>query len=49
MPAVRAIVRRSSRDGYRFSSIVSSVIESEPFRMREVPAAQSDTVAAAQK
>jgi len=47
MPAVRAIVRQSSHDGYRFSSIVKHTIASEPFLMREAPA-QSESVAAAE-
>ena len=35
MPAVRAIVRASTRDGYRFSSIVAGIVESAPFQMRK--------------
>ena len=34
MPAVRAIVRQSTRDGYRFSSLVEGVVNSTPFQMR---------------
>jgi mono/diheme cytochrome c family protein len=34
MPAVRAIVRASARDGYRFSSIVRGIVTSVPFQMR---------------
>jgi hypothetical protein len=34
MPAVRAIVRRSARNGYRFSSLVLGVVESAPFQMK---------------
>jgi hypothetical protein len=34
MPAVRAIVRSSSRDNYRFSSLVRGIVSSVPFRMR---------------
>ncbi|HET9024740.1 MAG TPA: DUF1592 domain-containing protein, partial [Burkholderiaceae bacterium] len=34
MPAVRAIVRDASRDGYRFSSIVMGIVRSAPFQMR---------------
>jgi hypothetical protein len=37
MPAVRRIVRDSSRDKYRFSSIVMGIVRSDPFRMRMVP------------
>src|SRR5688572_5109863 len=34
MPAVRAIVRSSSRDSYRFSSLVRGIVSSAPFQMR---------------
>jgi mono/diheme cytochrome c family protein len=34
MPAVRAIVRNASPDGYRFSSIVRGIVTSTPFQMR---------------
>jgi hypothetical protein len=34
MPAVRAIVRGSAQDGYRFSSIVRGIVTSVPFQMR---------------
>ena len=37
MPTVRAIVRASAKDDYRFSSIVMNVVTSEPFQMRQVP------------
>ncbi|HEV7715446.1 MAG TPA: DUF1592 domain-containing protein, partial [Steroidobacteraceae bacterium] len=37
MPTVRAIVRASAQDDYRFSSIVMNIINSEPFEMRKVP------------
>jgi hypothetical protein len=33
-PAVRAIVRAASRDDYRFSSLITGVVRSAPFRMR---------------
>ena len=35
MPAVRAIVRASARDDYRFSSIVVGIVRSAPFQMRK--------------
>ncbi len=34
MPAVRAIVREASKDGYRFSALVKGIVTSTPFRMR---------------
>jgi hypothetical protein len=43
MPTVRAIVRRSAQNGYRFSSMVLGVVESAPFRMRMKPIERSDT------
>jgi hypothetical protein len=33
-PAVRAILRDAARDEYRFSSLVSGIVQSTPFRMR---------------
>ncbi len=38
MPAVRKIVREAAEEDYRFSSLVWEVVESEPFRMRRIPA-----------
>jgi hypothetical protein len=35
MPAVRAIVRQSEREDYRFESLVAGVVNSTPFRMRK--------------
>jgi hypothetical protein len=34
MPAVRAIARDAARNGNRFSSLVSGVVHSTPFRMK---------------
>ena len=34
MPAVRAVVRSSARNDYRFSSIISEIVKSTPFQMR---------------
>jgi hypothetical protein len=34
MPAIRAITREASRNDYRFSSIVTAIVKSEPFQMR---------------
>jgi len=36
-PTVRAIVKQAARDGYRFSSLLSGVVHSVPFRMRMAP------------
>jgi hypothetical protein len=34
MPAVRAIARAAAENDYRFSSLVLSIAQSDPFRMR---------------
>jgi hypothetical protein len=34
MPAIRVITREASRNNYRFSSIVTAIVSSEPFQMR---------------
>jgi hypothetical protein len=44
MPAVRAIVRESAANGYRFSSMVLAVVGSVPFQMRTVPSGASQPV-----
>ena len=36
-PAVREIRRRVESDGYRFSALVSAVVDSVPFGMRRIP------------
>ncbi len=36
-PAVRRIVRDIAGDGYRWSSLVLAIVNSQPFRMRHVP------------
>jgi hypothetical protein len=38
MPTVRGIVRDAEEDGYRFSTIVWAIVQSEPFRVRRTPA-----------
>jgi len=45
MPTVRALVRSTARDNYRFQSIVLGIVTSTPFQMRMRTEA-SDTVAA---
>ncbi|HWP36433.1 MAG TPA: DUF1592 domain-containing protein [Gemmatimonadales bacterium] len=39
MPAVRAIVKQAEANGYRMSSFILGVVESDAFRMKQVPAA----------
>ena len=44
MPALRAIVRGSAKDDYRFSSVVINIVKSVPFQMK-VRQAQDSEVA----
>ena len=37
-PAVRAIVRNAARDDYRFSSLITGIVQSAPFQMRRASA-----------
>ena len=37
MPTVRKVVHDSAKDGYRFSSIVMGIIDSDQFQMRSLP------------
>jgi hypothetical protein len=39
MPGVRAILRRSAADDYRFSSLILGLVESDAFQQQAVPAA----------
>jgi len=39
MPAVRGVVRRAAAGGYRWSDIITGVVESTPFTMSSAPAA----------
>jgi len=41
-PAVRAIVRESARNNYKFDSLVLGVVKSVPFQMRETQAVKSN-------
>ena len=43
MPTVRAIVRDAAAHDYRFSSIVTGIVKSDPFVMQMLPAAAADT------
>jgi len=48
MPAVRKIVRDAKRDNYKFSALVWGIVTSEPFQMRQAPAASTPPVVTAQ-
>ncbi len=47
MPTVRAIVRESAADDYRFSSLVMGIVSSEPFQMRMASRDERRTTVAA--
>jgi Protein of unknown function (DUF1585) len=34
MPAVRSIARKAARNNYRFSSLITGIVESAPFQMK---------------
>jgi hypothetical protein len=40
MPTVRAIVRKTQQDNYRFSALVMNIVESPAFRMNSIPKPQ---------
>jgi hypothetical protein len=44
-PAIRAIIKQAARNNYTFASLVLGVVESEPFQMRETPAAAEEKTA----
>jgi hypothetical protein len=39
MPAVRAIVRDTSKDDYRFESLIRGIVASPAFQMKQLPSA----------
>ncbi|HEV7714311.1 MAG TPA: DUF1592 domain-containing protein, partial [Steroidobacteraceae bacterium] len=41
MPTVRAIVRDAAKHDYKFSAIVAGIVQSPPFEMQMVPAAEA--------
>jgi hypothetical protein len=47
MPAVRKVMRDSAKGGYRFSSLVIGIVESEPFQQQAIPAAGTAAALAA--
>jgi hypothetical protein len=51
MPAVRKVVRAAARDGYKFSSLLTAIAQSEPFRYSTIPGTDGEleTHAAAAK
>jgi len=43
MPAVRAIVRASAKDDYRFESLVRGIVASPGFQLKQVSTSSPDT------
>src|SRR5690606_11736304 len=43
MPTIRAIVRQAAKDDYRFGTVLAAIVNSTPFRMQQMPAAETDT------
>src|SRR5262249_60431184 len=43
MPAVRAIVRESAKDDYRFESLLRGIVASPGFQMKQLPTSSPDT------
>jgi hypothetical protein len=37
MPAIRAIVKQGAKDDYRFATLVTAIVKSAPFRMKQIP------------
>jgi hypothetical protein len=37
MPTIRAIVKQAAADDYRFAALVTGIVKSAPFRMKQVP------------
>jgi hypothetical protein len=46
MTQVRAVVRKAARDDYRFAAIVAGIVNSDAFRMQELPRAATGEVTA---
>jgi hypothetical protein len=38
MPTIRGIVKKSAADDYRFATLVTEIVKSAPFRMKQIPA-----------
>jgi hypothetical protein len=48
MPTVRRIVRESAREDYRFSAIILGIVGSDQFRLRGLPAPDTEGLSARQ-
>jgi hypothetical protein len=38
MPTIRAIVKQAAAEDYRFASVLTAIVKSAPFRMKQIPA-----------
>jgi hypothetical protein len=47
MPVVRGIIRSSARNDYRFSSLITGIVKSEPFEMKRALESQGPGVTTA--
>jgi hypothetical protein len=48
MPTIRAIVKQTAAEDYRFSALLAAIVQSAPFRMQQVlPAEAPDVLQAA--
>ncbi len=43
MPTVRAIVKQGAADNYRFATLLTAIVKSAPFRMKQIPVDVKDT------
>jgi hypothetical protein len=39
MPTIRSIVAKAGKDDYRFATLLTGIVNSAPFRMNQIPAA----------
>jgi hypothetical protein len=37
MPTIRSIVKQGAKDDYRFATLVTAIVKSAPFRMKQIP------------
>jgi hypothetical protein len=37
MPTIRSIVKQGAADDYRFATLITAIVKSAPFRMKQIP------------
>jgi hypothetical protein len=37
MPTIRSIVKQGAKDDYRFATLITAIVKSAPFRMKQIP------------